>query len=177
MAEIDAAICGTPETKLSVMPVRESGLVCPAWLSPDGAAVWRGLVDQVHSAGVHLEAIDTHALAMLAYCLTAAAEWAKREQADELTLGTRLGISKLVQKYQAEAGVWIEKIGGTPNARARMGIKQAPQKSVGPLAELLARKRAMDAAAIPAPSAGHPDRGGSSTAGIGTSIRGGNRIE
>jgi phage terminase small subunit len=121
-----------PLNVTSPTPVLIDGEVptCPTWLSDSGQEIWRNLVDLLGAADVVLKAVDAHAVAMAAYCLAAVAEWGEREKAKDLSLSARLGISKLVQKYQSDSQSWMDKIGATPSARLRMGIKTESRHAV-----------------------------------------------
>jgi hypothetical protein len=96
---------------------------CPEWLSPSGKETWHSLTTLLTAADVSLLGIDTYALAMAAYSLSAVAEWGARENGPDLEVETRLGIAKHVLKHQAASQSWLEKIGATPSSRLRMGIK------------------------------------------------------
>jgi hypothetical protein len=107
-------------------PVVSKGVICPRWLSESGQDMWHSLVADLTTAGVAIQDIDAHAIAMAAYCLAAVAELGESEKEPSLSLSARLGISKLVQKYQSNSQSWLEKIGATPAARGRMGIRPEP---------------------------------------------------
>jgi hypothetical protein len=116
-----------PVTPKQAAPADLETPTCPEWLSEAGKETWCNLVALLLAADVSLLGIDTYALAMAAYSLASVAEWGARENMVDASnkegIGLRLGISKLVQKYQQASQSWLEKIGATPSARLRMGIK------------------------------------------------------
>lgn len=127
---------------LNPAPEQSEAPTCPTWLSERQAAIWRELVNDLMAARVPLARVDSHAIAMAAYCLAAIDEWTRREQEEGISIPARLGMSKLIGKYQRDAQAWLVQIGATPGARSRLDIAPPPKKHLGPLAMILAAKQA-----------------------------------
>jgi phage terminase small subunit len=127
-------------------------LICPGWLSPAAEDVWHTLVADTTTAGVVLRRADAHAVAMAAYSLGAIEELAIE---GELVLASsseaaakakaKYTIMQRTQIHQRNCEKWLDKIGATPVARARMGIRQAAAKELGTVAKLIAAKNARGA--------------------------------
>jgi phage terminase small subunit len=132
------------QPKVVQLPSPADAPVCPEWLTDAAKVVWKDLLDRLLAAEVPVKGVDGYALAMAADALSSAAEWTQLKNSPEMTIETRLGISKLVQQYQSAARSWFDRIGATPTSRARMGVKVSKPKG-GKLAELLAARAARKA--------------------------------
>ena len=123
-------------------------LVCPDWLNAIGQEVWHGLVADITTAGVILRKVDSHAVAMAAYNLGAIKDLSVEEDRILTSRATpkakakaKYTISQRTRQHQQTIEKWLEKIGATPISRARMGIRQAAAKDLGPIARLLQKKQ------------------------------------
>jgi hypothetical protein len=98
------------------------------------------LVDYLVTAQVPVKQADCYSIAMAAHCLTNVAKWTQREQEATLVVD-KIECAKLIARFQRDSQAWLFALGATPRSRAQLGIKSA-KKQAGPLAELLAQKRA-----------------------------------
>lgn len=114
---------------------------CPEWLSAEAKGTWQSLLDGLLAAEIPIRAIDTYAIAMAANCLTAVAVWTARGASPDLGTEAQMNVSRMVQRFQADAEGWLDKIGATPAARMRMGIKGPSKPKGGAIQALLEQRR------------------------------------
>lgn len=131
----------------SVRAQREGGVThdapepvtAPKWLSRTAKAEFKRLVEELTTAEVPIKQIDSYAIAMTAYNITAVAEWIEKEQTtDKLT--EQIECSKQITRYQRDCQKWLEMIAASPAARARLGMK-TKEKKPGIVAGLIAMKK------------------------------------
>ena len=97
----------------------------PEWLPATATATWESVVRDLQAAGVVLAAIDAHATAFYSLCIEGA----------RVAAGVN---PNLVARFSRDAIAWGNLIGATPAARARMGIKQEPERPGNPWRQLAA---------------------------------------
>src|ERR1035437_1693018 len=83
----------------------------PGWLPEEVGPTWKRVLCDLRGAGVPLEHIDAHGVAMYCLCLREAAKAAAK---GNLTRAARFGKDSIQ---------WANQIGASPVARARLGIK------------------------------------------------------
>ena len=110
----------------------------PAWLSPNQAATFDTLCEELANARVPIKQLDAHSIANVAYSLASIAEWAQREQ-EAIAIKDKIECSKQVTRFQRDCQKWLEVLCASPAARARIGMKATPKKT-GTVANLLALK-------------------------------------
>lgn len=116
--------------------------VCPKWLSIQARTIYNGLVADLTAAKVPIKAIDAHAISMAATCLEAIQEAEDMYRDLKGVSSLRVEAMKLKARYQRDLQSWLNLICATPGARARLGMKPAPERKGGKLAELLAARMA-----------------------------------
>lgn len=115
--------------------------VCDASLPRRVREIYQNLVIDLASARVPIEQIDAHAITMAARCLDAV-ETAERMAMDEGSAAeVRLSALRIKSGFSKDLIQWLQLICATPGARARIGLKVAPEKKLGPLAQILAAKQ------------------------------------
>lgn len=113
----------------------------PKCFTREQAEAYQNLVVDLLAARVPLERVDGHALAMAVRCL-AAVEGAERIANDgEATHDQRLSAYRLMSAYSKDLKDWLQIVCAAPAARARIGLKAAPERKLGPLAQLIAMKQ------------------------------------
>jgi phage terminase small subunit len=96
--------------------------IAPDWLSIQAQKEFHIMVRYLIDASVPLKQIDSYALGMAAYCVSNVAAWSERENEAD-TLHEKLSCAKVIARYQGDSQKWLSVIGGTPKARAQIGIK------------------------------------------------------
>jgi hypothetical protein len=113
----------------------------PKCFTREQAEQFQNLVVDLLAARVPLERVDAHAIAMAVRCL-AAIEGAERIANDgESTHDQRLSAYRLMSAYSKDMKDWLQIVCAAPGARARIGLKSAPERKPGPLAQLIALKQ------------------------------------
>lgn len=113
---------------------------CPAWLPRNQAELFANLVMDLLAAKVPVRRIDSHAVAMAVQCL-AGVEDAAGIYNDAETAEQRIAALRIKAQFQKDLKDWLQLICATPGARARIGLKAAPEKKAGPLAALIAARQ------------------------------------
>jgi hypothetical protein len=113
---------------------------CDACLPRRVQEIYGNLVVDLAGAKVPIKQIDAHAITMAARCLDSV-ETAERMAMDEdSSPEVRLSAMRLKAGFSKDLIQWLQLICATPGARARIGLKGAPEKKLGPLAQILAAK-------------------------------------
>jgi hypothetical protein len=125
----------TPSAPIGKLPTP------PKCFTREQAEAYQNLVVDLLAARVPLERVDGHALAMAVRCL-AAVEGAEQIANDgESTTEQRLAAYRLMSAYSKDLKDWLQIVCAAPAARARIGLKSAPERKPGPLAQLIAMKQ------------------------------------
>jgi hypothetical protein len=136
-----AIIDRQPGTKPFGVAQKPAVPTCPEWLSPDQAELFASLVSDLQAADVPVKNIDSHAIMMAVQCLSGVREATELAGDSKLGAEHRLAALKLKAQLGKDLIQWLQLICATPGARARIGIKAAPEKKLGPLALMLAAKQ------------------------------------
>lgn len=121
-------------SQTSARPVRPKGL--PARVG----RIWDSLLRDMIAAKIPTTQLDAETILQTARCLYAIEEAEQYSQSDELDTKARFTALSLKLKAIAESGKWLDRIGATPGARARLGMKAPVDKPMGPLAKIMAQK-------------------------------------
>jgi hypothetical protein len=102
---------------------------------------YANLVINLAAAKVPVKQVDADAITMAARCLAAVDMWGAIELDGEQPVEQRNSASRNRASAGKDLIQWLQLICATPAARARIGLKAAPEKRGGRLAELLAMKQ------------------------------------
>ena len=130
----------------SVRDIKEGGtkldapemVTAPSWLSDSARKEFEIMVSSLTAAEVPIKQVDSYAIGMAASCVANVAIWTERESSAQ-SLQDQIHCSRLIARYQADSQKWFAVIGGTPKARAQIGIKSINRKE-GKLEQLLRAK-------------------------------------
>jgi len=107
--------------------------------------IYHNLVVDLAGAKVPIKQIDSHAITMAARCLDSVEEAERLSEDAGLEPDKRLSALRLKGQFGKDLMQWLQLICATPGARARIGLKPAPEKKTGMLAQMMAAKRGMRA--------------------------------
>jgi len=107
--------------------------------------IYQNLVVDLLGAKVPIKQIDSHAITMAARCLASVEAAESIAHNGEATADQRLGALRLAGQFGKDLVQWLQLICATPAARARIGLRPAPEKKMGPLAKILAAKQGIRA--------------------------------
>lgn len=139
-------VADTPKLKLSPIAVPHDGeLPCPQWLTKNQGKLFRDIAAKLHEAKVPVEAVDTYAIAQAAVCQAAVEESSLLLADQNLEPSMRINAWKILSQMSKELRQWLPLICATTGSRVRIGLKVAPDKKMGPLAQLLAAKQSRQA--------------------------------
>jgi hypothetical protein len=135
-AEVAAKPDATP------LPVPASDLpACDPKLPRAVREKYLNLVTNLAAAKVPVKQIDADAITMAARSLAAVEMW----ETIEFDADQPIEVRTSAARHRAAAGKdliqWLQLICATPGARARIGLKAAPERKLGPLAQLIAAKQ------------------------------------
>ena len=98
------------------------------------------LLDEMLAAKIPALQLDTATILQAARCLNTIEVAESFTESDDLDSEGRLKALNLQLKAITESGKWLERIGATPGARARIGIKPEPEKKESALAKMLKQR-------------------------------------
>jgi hypothetical protein len=99
------------------------------------------LVTDLIAAKVPIQQIDSPGITMAARALDSVEQAERMANDSSFDAGLRFNAIRLQAQLSRDLQKWLELICATPGARARIGIKAAPEKKLGPLALMLAAKQ------------------------------------
>jgi hypothetical protein len=112
------------------------------WLAGTAREIFGDLVSDLATAGVPVKRVDAAAIASAAVSLAGVQDWTRRAIRARRN-DQKLEIGKIIGRYQRDAAVWLNVIGATPAARARMGVRPAGPKKLGPVLSIIAAKKGL----------------------------------
>lgn len=112
----------------------------PSGLPSRVAQICEEVLTNMLSAGIQAIQHDVGTITQAARCQWASELAEAYADSDELDAKGKLQAMTLLVKTIAESGKWQERIGATPAARARIGIKPVPEKKMSRLEKMLAKK-------------------------------------
>lgn len=113
---------------------------CPKGLPARVEEIWKTLVLELVAANVPVLQVDSHAIEMAARCIDAVGVAGDIAREPKIDPKDRVNALRLEIAASSELSKWLDKIGGTVNARVRMGIKVPVEKKKGVLEQLMERK-------------------------------------